>query len=179
MRTLIAAATMLALSVSAQAYQIDFTGRVTNTDGSLSGVTQGTLVSGSFVGNDPTGYVFGTDVVYDFGSGSIVADIGEHKLQGSDPTVVVTDNYGGNVEDSLSVSTDQNVTVDGSYYGDIFGFNLSSKAGSTSVLVGTGLPTQIDLAAFDDATGFLVRQGLPGSPSSYTCLLYTSDAADD
>lgn len=174
MRTLIAAATMLALSVSAQAYQIDFTGRVTNTDGSLSGVTQGTLVSGSFAGNDPTGDFFGKDGFYSFGSGSILADIGGHKLQGSDPMVVVTDNFGGNVEDSLSVYTNQNVTVDGSYYGNIFALTLNSKAGSTSALVGTGLPTQIDLAAFDAGLGFnygaLVRQGLPGSSGSYTIL---------
>jgi hypothetical protein len=174
MRTLIAAATMLALSVSAQAYQIDFTGRVTNTDGSLSGVTQGTLVSGSFVGNEPTGDLLANRGYYSFASGSIVAHIGGHELQGSDPRIEVTDNDGGNVEDRLGAYTTQNITVDGSDFGDSFSIYLSSKAGSTSALVGTGLPTQIDFSAFDADSGLsygaLVRTVVPGSPSRYALL---------
>lgn len=172
MRTLIAAATMLALSVQAQAYQIDFTGRVTNTDSSLSGVTQGTLVSGTFVGDDPSGYTSGTMSTYAFASGGIVANIGGHQLQGSDLRIEVTDNYGGNVEDRLGVYASENVTVDGGNYGNLFGFYLSSKAGSTSALTGAALPTQLDFSAFDaDGSltyGYLVRNGVPGSASRYT-----------
>jgi hypothetical protein len=174
MRTLIAAATMLALSVSAQAYQIDFTGRVRYTDGSLSGVTQGTLVSGSFAGNDPSGYTSGTMSTYAFASGGIVANIGGHQLQGSDLRIEVTDNDGGNLEDRLGVSADQNVTVDAGNYGTAFGFYLSSKAGSTSALTGTALPTQLNFSAFDAdrglSYGYLVRNGVPGAASRYTLL---------
>ncbi len=48
MRTILAGVVLAILSLSAQAYEFDFTARVTYTDGSLSGVNSSTVFSGHF-----------------------------------------------------------------------------------------------------------------------------------
>jgi PEP-CTERM motif len=171
MRTLIAGAVLAALSLTAQAYEFDFTARVTYSDGSLSGVVKGTEFGGRFVGNGPfdayPGLSSAKQIEYHFLSGGVTADIGGHTVSAESPSIRIYDNLGGNVEDGFSMSSGYTMTVDGTKYDSgAFGFNLTTTPGTTNVVNGLNLPDVIDVSAFNGHSsltyGFMQRNGAQG-----------------
>lgn len=171
MRTILTGAVLAILSLSAQAYEFDFTARVTYTDGSLSGVSSGTVFSGHFLGNDPVNdYAglpdpFNTQLAsYSFGSGEVTANIGGHSVSAQNPSVRIYDNMGGNVEDGFSMASGYTMAVDGvTYESGALGFNLTTKPGNTGVINGLSLPGSIDVSTFDGHSsltyGYMQRDG--------------------
>jgi len=170
MRTILTGAVLAILSLSAQAYEFDFTARVTYTDGSLSGVSTGTVFSGHFLGNDPVNAYEGLlppyNMVanYSFGSGEVTANIGGHSVSAQNPSVRIYDNTGGNVEDGFSMDGGYTMAVDGvTYESGALGFNLTTKPGNTGVINGLSLPGSIDVSAFDGHSsltyGYMQRDG--------------------
>lgn len=170
MRTWIAGAMLAVLSLSAQAYEFTFTAEVTGTDGSLSGVSQGTVFSGRFVGNGPYdpyaqyGGFGGVMSAYSFTSGQVTASIAGHSVVAGSPSIGIYDNMGGNVEDGFSMSSGYPMTVDGTTYASgAFGFNLTTVPGNTGVINGLGLPSSVDAALFDGhfslTYGYMQRDG--------------------
>lgn len=171
MRTMLTGAVLAILSLSAQAYEFDFTARVTYTDGSLSGVGSGTVFSGHFLGNAPVNdYAglpdpFNTQLAsYSFGSGGVTANIAGHSVSAQSPSIRLYDNMGGNVEDGFSMDSGYTMTVDGvTYDSGAFGFNLTTKPGNTGVIQGLSLPGSVDVSAFDGhpslTYGFMQRDG--------------------
>lgn len=147
----------LALAVSclaANAYELTFTGRITYTNGSLGGVSVGSLIQGSFVGDDPQKVQpiprFPNIVYYTFSSAQLSASVEGHSIASTTASISIFDNFDGNVEDRLQVNGAGAVAIDGvSHQGATFGFALGSEHGNTGALVGVGLPTSIDLSAFD------------------------------
>ncbi len=162
----LAALAMAALCCSAQAYEFNFSARVTYTDGSLSGVQAGTVFSGSFSAQNPVeaypGFWRG---YYEFQSGGLLtASIAGHTVAAGNPYAIVYDNLGSNVEDGFSVSGGYPVLLDGrTLSSGAFGFNLTTVPGNTGVIQGLALPDEIDVAAFDGHSsltyGFLQRDG--------------------
>ncbi|MBI2732952.1 MAG: PEP-CTERM sorting domain-containing protein [Aquabacterium sp.] len=171
MRTIVAGAVLAIVSLSAQAYEFDFTARVTYSDGSLSGVSNGTVFSGHFVGNDPVNDYgdlpapFNTQMAsYSFGSGGVTANIAGHSVSAQNPSIRIYDNLGGNVEDGFSMDSGYTMSVDGvTYDSGAFGFNLTTKPGNTGVIHDLSLPGSIDVSAFDGHSsltyGFMQRDG--------------------
>jgi len=175
MRTILVGAVMAMVSLSAQAYEFDFTARVTYTDGSLSGVSSGTVFSGHFLGNDPVNDYGGlpdpfntTMASYSFGSGEVTANIGGHSVSAQNPSVRIYDNMGGKgggtVEGGCSMDRGYTLSVDGgTYVSGAFGFNLTTKPGNTGVIHGLSLPGSVDVSAFDGHSsltyGFMQRDG--------------------
>jgi hypothetical protein len=168
MRTLIAGAILAALSLTAQAYEFDFTAKVTYSDGSLSGVVNGTEFGGHFVGNDPFDvyptFPSAKQIEYRFVSGGVTADIGGHSMSAENPSIRIYDNTGGNVEDGVSMSSGYTMTVDGTKYDSgAFGFNLTTTPGTTNVVNGLNLPDVIDVSAFNGHSsltyGYMQRDG--------------------
>lgn len=171
MRTILTGAVLAILSLSAQAYEFDFTARVTYTDGSLSGVSTGTVFSGHFLGNDPVNdYVdlpapYNTMMAsYSFASGEVTVNIGGHSVSMQSPSVRIYDNTGGNVEDGFSMDSGYAMAIDGvTYQSGALGFNLTTKPGNTGVINGLSLPGSIDVSAFDGHSsltyGYMQRDG--------------------
>jgi hypothetical protein len=162
----LAALAMAALSLNAQAYQFEFTARVNYTDGSLSGVSLGTVFSGAFSGEgayEP--YTSFWRGYYQFAPGAqLTGSIAGHSVVASSPYAVVYDNMHGNVEDGFTISGGYPLVIDGKVLSDgVFGFNLTTKPGNTGVINGFGLPDEINVAAFDGHSsltyGYLRRDG--------------------
>lgn len=171
MRNAILGFALSALALAAHAYEFDFTGRVTYTDGSLSGVTGGTLLQGHFSteggSNDYGTFNWDDMASYRFASGQVSANIGGHTIAANSPSIRIYDNLGGNVEDGFSMSSGYPIIVDGTtYLNGAFGFNLTTKPGNTGVIHGLGLPTQVDVSTFDGHSsltyGYMQRDGAPG-----------------
>lgn len=140
-------------AAQADPLQFDFTGTVNYTNGSLTGVTVGTIFTGSF-SYDPTipaNYTLSGVSNYSLGSTSqITADIGGHIVVAGNLSADITNNAGGNVEDGVSIWGGYPLSIDGTVYlNGVFGFNLTTVPGNTSVLTNTNLPTSYDVAAFD------------------------------
>ena len=96
--------------------------------------------------NDFTGYAY-----YKLPAPFVIsASVGDHQIIANTPSVTVADNYGGNIEDSVTVSSGP-VVVDNTtlYSNGSFGFHIASNAGSTEALTNTNLPVFFDLTAFD------------------------------
>jgi hypothetical protein len=96
--------------------------------------------------NDLTGYAY-----YKFPAPFVIsASVGDHQIIANNPSVTVTDNFGGNIEDSVTVSGGS-VAVDNTtlYSNGSFGFQIASNAGNTQALTNTNLPVFFDLTAFD------------------------------
>ncbi len=171
MRTIVAGAVLAIVNLSAQAYEFDFTARVTYTDGSLSGVSNGTEFSGHFVGNDPVNSYGGLPAPYDtmmaeyaFASGGVTANIAGHSVSAQNPSVRIYDNMASNVEDGFSMDSGYTMSVDGvTYDAGAFGFNLTTQPGNTGVIHGLSLPGSVDVSAFDGHSsltyGFMQRDG--------------------
>lgn len=168
MKNAVAAIALLALTFSAHAYEFEFTGRVTYTDGTLIDVTSGTLLQGHFSADGPRNYSIplGTGVAtfYTFASGQVVANIAGYVISSANPSINIYDNFGGNVEDVFNVSSGYPAIVNGvSHPNGGFGFNLATKPGNTEVIRDRGLPTHIDVSAFDGHStlnyGYLQRDG--------------------
>lgn len=170
MRSILTGAALAVLSLSAQAYEFDFTARVTYTDGSLSGVSNDTVFSGHFLGSDPIVDVLalpaanGSFVSYSFQSGEVTADIAGHRVSAQNPGIVVIDNMGGNIEDGIDMASGYAMTLDGTAYdAGSFNFNLSTRHGNTGVVQGSDLPNSIDVSAFGGpsslTSGTLMRDG--------------------
>ncbi len=171
MRTILTGAVLAILSLSAQAYEFDFTARVTYTDGSLGGVSSGTVFSGHFLGNDPfNDYAnlpapYNTKMAsYSFSSGEVTANIGGHSVSAQSPSVNIYDNMASNVEDGFSMSSGYTMAVDGvTYDSGAFGFNLTTRPGNTGVIHDLSLPGSIDVSAFDGHSsltyGYMQRDG--------------------
>jgi hypothetical protein len=165
MKKAIAAIALFALTFSAQAYEFQFTGRVTYTDGTLINVTDGALLQGHFLADGPANYSIpdGT-TVYSFASGQVVANVAGYTISGSRPSIAVIDDFGGNVEDGFNMNSGYPIIVNGASYenGD-FGFKLATRPGNTEVIRDHGLPSLIDVSAFDGHSslnyGFLQRDG--------------------
>lgn len=165
MKKAIAAIALFALTFSAQAYEFQFTGRVTYSDGTLANVTNGTLLQGHFLAAGPANYsVPNGTTVYSFASGQVVANVAGHTISGSTPSISVIDGFGGNVEDGFNMNSGYPIIVNGASYanGD-FGFKLATRPGNTEVIRDHGLPSLIDVSAFDGHSslnyGFLQRDG--------------------
>jgi hypothetical protein len=158
----------VAFSMNAQAslMQLNFAGTVNYTDGSLSGISAGTVFTGSF-SYDPTtpeAYSYPGAAYYDLGTtSSITANIGGHLVSANRLGVRITDNFGGNVEDGVNISGGYPLSVgDEVYSSGSFGFTLQSKPGNKGVLTSTALPTSYDVSAFDLVSfnyGWLQRDG--------------------
>lgn len=168
MKKAIAAIALFALTFSAQAYEFQFTGRVTYTDGTLIDVTSGTLLQGHFSADGPRNYSipFGSGVAtfYTFTSGQVVANIAGYAISAASPSISIYDNFGSNVEDGFSMDSGYPFTVNGvSHPNGGFGFDLTTKPGNTEVIRDRGLPTRIDVSAFDGHStlnyGYLQRDG--------------------
>ncbi len=171
MKKLVFGFALTALTLTAQAYEFDFTGRVTYTDGSLSGVSSGTLLQGRFFAEGPSNdygsFTWDNMASYSFVSGQISANISGHTISAKSPSIRIYDNLGGNVEDGFSMSSGYPLTVDGTtYLNGAFGFNLTTEPGNTGVIQNLGLPSQINVSAFDGHSsltyGFMQRDGAPG-----------------
>lgn len=171
MKKLIIGFALSALTLAAQAYEFDFTGRVTYADGSLSGVTIGTLLQGNFSAEGPSNsyssFSWNDVASYSFTSGLISANIGGHLIEAKSPSIRIYDNLGGNVEDGFSMSSGYPLSVDGTtYLNGAFGFNLTTKPGNTAVIHNLELPAQVDVSTFDGHSsltyGYMQRDGAPG-----------------
>jgi hypothetical protein len=169
MKQLFAGLALAAACLAAQAYELTFTGRVTYTDGSLSGVTVGGTVQGSFKGENPQAFVpfpgFPNIVVYGFDSALVSVSVAGHTIASKGGEISILDNFGGNVEDHFEVFGAP-ITIDGvNFASGTVSFALASKPGSTGALASAALPSQINLAAFDALTwnqGVVLRNGAQG-----------------
>lgn len=169
-KSLIGSAVVLSFACcTAQAapLQFNFTGTVTDTSGALTNVSTGTVFKGSF-NYDPTtpaNYTISGSSNYSFGSTSqITADIGGHIVTAGNLNATITDNFGGNVEDHVTISGGEPLLIDGTAYSaGSFGIDLASGPGNTSVLTNTNLPTSYDVSAFDAwSYGWVQFDGAPG-----------------
>lgn len=153
MKPLIGVALTVA-SMAASAYEFEFVGRVTYTNGSLNDVSTGTLIHGHFIGENPTDTFASMpgDVLanYRFATGQVTATIGPNSIVAARPTVRLVDNGAANIEDGFSMTSGYPISINGGVFeqGD-FGFNLTTKPGNTSVINGLGLPSEIEVADFD------------------------------
>lgn len=144
-----------------------YTARVTYSDGSLSGTRVGTLFEGTFTYDSALpGSVVVPGQVYYFGGpdSSITASIAGHQVRSTDLSILVVDDYGGNVEDFVHLYGTTPVVVDGiALPTGSFGFSLASAPGHGDVLPNASLPTSYDVAAFDAGPtlnyGLLLRDG--------------------
>lgn len=168
MKTLIIGFALSALGMAAQAYEFEFTGRVTYTDQSLSGVANGTVFQGRFSAQGPqlSSYTPGKIASYDFSSGSVTAIIAGHAITAGNPSIRIYNDLGSNVEDGFSMSSGYTLTIDGTTYSDgVFGFNLTTQPGNTGVISGLSLPAQLNVPSFDGHSsltyGFMQRDGGP------------------
>ena len=119
-----------------------------------------TLPSQSYSHNDMS------HSTYSFSSQGISASVAGHKVTTNKLSVSITNNFGGNVEDSVDMSGGYPVFVDGvTYSNGSIGFNMASKPMNTDVLTDTLLPTSFDVKAFDAGPtsnyGWLQRDGAP------------------
>lgn len=149
---------MMTVCGAAQASPVNFSynGRVTYSDSSLSGVSVGTFVEGTF------GYesLTADDVpdprraVYRFGPTKYLeAKIAGHNIISGNLYVELANDFGGNVEDSVTIGG-SSPQIDGIAYADgSFTLNLASKGGNTGVFISDALPTSYDVSSFD-APGF-------------------------
>lgn len=154
MKQVFAGLALAAACLAANAYELTFTGRIYYTNGSLDGVSVGSLIQGSFVGDDPQKVQpiprFPNIVYYSFSSAQLSASVEGHSIASTTASISILDNFGGNVEDQLQVNGAGAIAIDGvSHQGATFSFALGSQHGNTGALVGVGLPTSIDLSAFD------------------------------
>lgn len=171
MKRFIAGFALSALCIAAQAYEFTFVGQVTYTDGSLSGVSTGSVFEGHFSASSP-GSAYGPIAPprmasYRFATGQVTALIGGHSILAGSPSISISDNRGGNVEDGFSMSSGYPLDIDGVRYASgAFGFNLTTRPGTVNVIQGLQLPDQIDVAAFNGHSsltyGYLQRNGAPG-----------------
>jgi hypothetical protein len=134
-----------------QAYSFDFTGRITYTDSSLAGVAVGTTFTGRMEGQGAMSvHQSGNVAEFRFDQGQVSAQIGTHHIVADNPRLEVWDNWGGNVEDAFTMSSGYRLRVNQTVYRDgTFSFNLTTRPGNTGVIQGFGLPSQVDVAAFD------------------------------
>lgn len=167
MKNLLVGAALWLLAFSANAYQLSFSGRVTYTDGSLSGIGAGSVIEGSLISDGPPSAQFTSHEPYGSAvysaSGLISANVGSHTIKAWTPSITIVNNFGGNVEDTFTLNGSQGLDVDGTPYTDgVFGFALATGPGNSGVLLDLSLPTTLDVARFDAwAYGYLHRDGGP------------------
>ena len=158
MKRLIAGFALSVLSVAAQAYEFTFVGQVTQTNGSLQGVSVGTVFEGRFSGSSPEENYFYIDPTigiygiasYWFVTGQVTANIGGHTIHAGAPEVTVYNNLGGDAEDGIQLLGGYPIDIDGMrHVNGSFGFNLATRTGNMGVIQELRLPDQIDAAAFD------------------------------
>jgi len=151
-------------TVFASPAQFNYVGTVTYTDGTLSGVSIGNVVSGTFSYDPSTApnLTLGSTLAeYQLPGGQINASVGGHAASASTLSAQIQNDFNGNVEDTVALSGGSPAIIDGvqgtnaSLY-----ISLASKYGNTGVLSSTALPTSFDVAAFDAwAYGTLQRDG--------------------
>ena len=93
-------------------------------------------------------------------SSNITLAVNGHSVTAAVTTVYVVNNFGGNVEDSLTLSGEQ-MTLDGTLFpqGNV-GFTLASGPGRTHVLRNTDLPKHIQVNRYDGANfGWVMVDG--------------------
>lgn len=133
-----------------------FTGTVTE---SLPMALMGTKLTGTFTydtlatpyyqGGDQAGPGYG-DAAY-FAKGSLTMTVNGHTLSAVTPIIYVVNNFGGNVEDAISVSGEV-FTLNGTLFPESnFGFYLGSGPGKTDVLRATALPQTIPAERYEGA----------------------------
>ncbi|OYY93841.1 MAG: hypothetical protein B7Y41_09070 [Hydrogenophilales bacterium 28-61-23] len=171
MKRFIAGFALSTLALTANAYVINFTGHVNSTDGSLSGVSIGSIIQGHFLAEEPTNtyarFNWTHRANYRFATGNISANVEGHAISAGSPSITLYDNLNSNVEDGFSMSSGYPLIIDGvTYTNGAFGFNLTTKPGNTGVINGLNLPSLIDASAFDEHSsltyGYLQRNGAPG-----------------
>lgn len=154
-------------------YQYEYQGVITSTEGFLTGVSVGT----SFVGHieldasTPSLQQIG-EVVYAFKESGrqarMWAEVGGHFVQSSDLTVHIADGTGFGGSDYIHFAGWE-PAVDGEFEqfasGD-FALNFSS-ATNPGAVTGLDLPTNLDVSAFDQASGrlYLYRPREPIEPT--------------
>lgn len=98
---------------------------------------------------------------------SIYASVAGHSLSANNLHVTISDNAGGNVEDSISVFGGPVVLDNSSFYPEgSFGFTLASGPGSTRALTSTALPSSLKVRSFDAGPslnyGWVQKDGAEG-----------------
>jgi hypothetical protein len=161
-RTSIAAQIVLACltattvgSAHAELVTFKFSARVTEVDSAfLNGtVAAGSTLQGSFSWNTDMQPLWASSSpgIASYGvPTSITATVNGHTISGQGLNVYVFDNTGGNVEDLLDVSASAPVVNGKRYVDGSFGLRLGSQPGHTNGLVGTALPSVLDLAKLDN-----------------------------
>lgn len=150
---LIVAGSTLCGLAQAATVQFVYKGTVTYTDQSLSGVAVGTVFTGTF------SYDTATTADYDFGGSAnytnlaphqFTATVAGHQISSNGVSTYVVNNFGGNVEDGVTVSGGYPLSVDGGVFDNgSLGIVLYSGPGKTGVLSSTAQPLKLDVKAFD------------------------------
>ncbi|MGH6649173.1 cellulose binding domain-containing protein [Aquabacterium sp.] len=159
----------IALGAAAHAATLRFVykGTVIYTDHSLSGVEVGTVFTGTF------SYDTATVADYDFGSSAnytnlaphqFTATVAGHQISSNGVSTYVVDNFGGNVEDGVTISGGYPMSVDGGVFENgSLGLTVYSGPGQTGVLTSTAQPLNLDVKAFNAGNtlnyGWVQRDG--------------------
>lgn len=146
-------------SAQANLLKFNWSGQINYSDNSLSGVSVGDRINGTlfYESTTPNSYppYLISNAHYAFDSSSqFNGFVSGHKIISNSLVINVTDNFGGNVEDYVSINGGTPFSVDGTAYSSgHFGITLGSKHGNTGVIINKSLPLSYDLSKFD-ADGF-------------------------
>ena len=179
MKTILAALLLVCVQavVHAEVRHFRFVGTVTQ---SLPMAPEGARVVGrfSYVSNtppeitvgDPSGDGYSAQY-YSFAR-KVTMRVNGHRMVSPSLMVTVTNNFGGNVEDSIRV-TGAPMTLDGTLFADgAFTFFLASGPGKTDVLKNTSLPKRFAVRRFDGMNYGVVQ--VHGGPDG-TLLVFSVD----
>lgn len=162
------ALTACAMTAHAQAREFQFIGTV---DQGLPMAPAGSKVTGTFTYNvatkpemligAPSGKAYGyANYIV---AHRITAKVNGHTLTSPVTVVDVVNNFGGNVEDSVSVYSQSPMELDGTQFPEgSFGFYLASGWSQTHVLNDTALPHRFHVRRFDGMNyGWAIAHGRP------------------
>lgn len=146
----------LTATAHAEIRAFTFTGTVTE---SLPMALAGSRLTGTFSYDiesvpylqtgDPAGPGSG-DASY-LAKGNLAMTVNGHSLTAATTVIYVVNNFGGNVEDAVSVFG-ETMTLDGTLFPEgTFGFYVGSGPGKRDVLRGTALPQTIPVERYDAA----------------------------
>lgn len=184
------ASLLFPLGAGAAELVFEFTGKVVY-GGTLAPV--GAPVTGSFSYDTNTRpwYVIGSDAMYQIPAPHYIeVNVNGHQALANRLAARVSNNYGGNVEDVVTLSGSPGAMVDGEFLpeGGV-GVYFSSGPGSTDVLRNRRLPMGYDVQAFDayEGNGGTVQRngGQDGSLLQFTIesvvvhRICPANAADD
>lgn len=155
-----------AMAGQAQTHEFRFVGTV---DQGSPMAPAGSTVTGTFA-YDPTAkpdMLIGKPAGHVYGQANYIvpsamtARVNGHTLTSTVTVVDVVNNFGGNIEDSVSVYSQSPMVLDGTPFPEgSFGFYLGSGWSQTKVLGSTALPRRFSLQQFDGANyGWALAHG--------------------